>query len=81
MTNPEEHPAARKTHLCDWVWLSRHLTVLAFEFRKRYRLCVRAILITDHDPTAEVVRVKDPGLRQVGQVRQLQPDPFVSDTR
>ena len=70
MTNPEEHPAACKTHLYDWVRLLRHSTVLAFEFREGYWLRTRAVLITGHDPTG-VVRFKDPGLRQICQVRQL----------
>lgn len=70
MTNPEEHPAACKTHLYDWVRLLRHSTVLAFELREGYWPRARAVLITDHDPTS-VIRFKDPGLRQVCEVRQL----------
>jgi hypothetical protein len=70
MTNPEEHPAACKTHLNDWVRLLRHSTVLAFELCEGYWLRARAVPITDHDP-AGIVRFNGPGLRQVCQVCQL----------
>jgi len=67
---PEEHPAACKTHLRDWVWLSHHSTVRAFELRKCYWFCVRAVLVTD-DSASDITRVDDPWLCQICQVRQL----------
>jgi hypothetical protein len=70
LTYPEEHPAACKTHLRDWVRLLRHLTICAFELREYYRFRVRAVLETNRS-VSEITWVDDPGLCQVSQVRQL----------
>jgi hypothetical protein len=66
-TNPQEHPASRKSYLSDRVWLLRRSTVLALEFHERYRLCAWTILETDHGPL-DIGRLEGPRLRQVCQV-------------
>ena len=69
-TDPNEIPAARKSHFGNGVWLPHYAAVLAFELCERYRLCARMVLVAG-EVAAGLVRVEDPQLRQVRQVGQL----------